>query len=94
MNETEPQSAEAQPVPAVTEQAQPERSAVGVDLANRPESAWLDTVASELNDTDLVLKCLARDSAKICQTCDVAQGAGELEARPILARCASTKQPR
>lgn len=66
----------------------------GIDLANRPDSAWLDTVESELNDTDLVLKCLARDSAKICQTCDAAQAAGELDARPMLARCASTKQPR
>ena len=55
---------------------------------------WLSDVESELDDTDLVLKCLARDSAKICQTCDAAQSAGDLADRPMLARCASTKQPR
>lgn len=71
-----------------------ERSGVGVDLATRPEPEWLRAVEGELNDTDLVLKCLARDSAKICQTCDAAQTAGELQTRPVLARCASTKLPR
>ena len=86
MNESELQNTEAP--------TQAERSAVGVDLATRPDSAWLDAVASELDDTDLVLKCLARDSAKICQTCDAAHSAGELDGRPMLARCASTKQPR
>lgn len=65
-----------------------------VDLSNRPSPEWLDTVQAELNDTDLVLKCLARDSAKICQTCDAARAAGELESRPMLARCAGTKLPR
>ena len=65
-----------------------------VDIANRPSLSWLGDVESELDDTDLVLKCLARDSAKICPTCDAAQTAGELGARPMLARCASTKQPR
>lgn len=90
MNETESHDQDDAPVDApVTE-----RATVGVDLANRPAPEWLDSVQSELDDTDLVLKCLARDSAKMCQTCDAAQDAGELEGRPMLARCASTKQPR
>lgn len=84
MNETEAESTDA----AL------ERPAVGVDLAARPDAEWLGAVESELDDTDLVLKCLARDSAKICETCDVASNAGELDSRPMLARCASTKQPR
>ena len=90
MNETEPQ------IDALdaTEPAASERQTVGIDLATRPDGEWLTAVEGELNDTDLVLKCLARDSAKICQTCDAAQGAGELEGRPMLARCASTKQAR
>lgn len=71
-----------------------ERPSAAIDLATRPDGEWLDTVQNELNDTDLVLKCLARDSAKMCQTCDAAQAAGELESRAMLARCASTKQPR
>ena len=71
-----------------------DRTPAGIDLATRPDAAWLHEVEGELNDTDLVLKCLARDSAKICQTCDAAQASGELEGRPMLARCASTKQPR
>gem|GEM_PF-1101012 len=87
-DDTEISTDEASPEPAAG------RAAVGVDLANRPQAEWLDTVEGELNDTDLVLKCLARDSAKICQTCDTAQASGELDARPMLARCASTKQPR
>lgn len=90
MNETEPQANELitdEPAPA-------ERQNVGIDLATRPDAEWLNTVQNELNDTDLVLKCLARDSAKMCQTCDAAQAAGELDGRPMLARCASTKQPR
>lgn len=90
MNETESHD-EAAPG---TEPEPQERAAVGVDLANRPDPEWLNSVQSELDDTDLVLKCLARDSAKICQTCDAAQAAGELDGRPMLARCASTKQPR
>ena len=90
MNETEPQANEL-----ITEEPAPvERSSVGIDLATRPDGEWLNTVQNELNDTDLVLKCLARDSAKMCQTCDAAQAAGELDGRPMLARCASTKQPR
>ena len=90
MNESEPQTDGE----IVDEPARTERSSVGIDLATRPESTWLDAVANELDDTDLVLKCLARDSAKICQTCDTAQSAGELDSRPMLARCASTKQSR
>jgi hypothetical protein len=90
VNETEPQI----DAPGATEPAARERQTVGIDLATRPDGDWLTTVEGELNDTDLVLKCLARDSAKICQTCDVAQSAGELSGRPMLARCASTKQAR
>ena len=90
MNEIEPQS----DVETVEEPAPAERASGGIDLATRPESSWLTTVENELNDTDLVLKCLARDSAKMCQTCDGAQASGELDGRPMLARCASTKQPR
>jgi len=90
VNEIEPQT----PANAPETAAPAERSGVGVDLATRPDSEWLDTVASDLDDTDLVLKCLARDSATMCQTCDTAQAAGELDSRPMLARCASTKQSR
>ena len=90
MNESEPQSDDA----VVAQAAVVERPNVGIDLATRPDVEWLNTVQNDLNDTDLVLKCLARDSAKICQTCDAAEAVGELDARPMLARCASTKQPR
>ena len=83
MNETNAES------PAST----PERP-TGVDLAARPDAEWLGAVESELDDTDLVLKCLARDSAKMCETCDTATTVGELASRPMLARCASTKLPR
>lgn len=86
---------QVQPADEIAEEpAAVERPKAGIDLATRPDSEWLDTVQNELNDTDLVLKCLARDSAKMCQTCDTAQSSGELDARPMLARCASTKQPR
>lgn len=84
MNETEAES----------KAPTPERPAVGVDLAARPDTEWLGAVESELDDTDLVLKCLARDSAKMCETCDTATATGELASRPMLARCASTKLPR
>ena len=67
MNEIEPNANE----PTTEESAVVERSNVGIDLATRPDGEWLNTVQNELNDTDLVLKCLARDSAKMCQTCDV-----------------------
>ena len=90
MNESEPQSDGV----VVAQAAVSERPKIGIDLATRPDVEWLNTVQNDLNDTDLVLKCLARDSAKICQICDVAQAAGELDDRPMLARCASTKQPR
>lgn len=90
MNEPEPRADDS----VAEEPVLAERSNVGIDLATRPDGEWLNTVQNELNDTDLVLKCLARDSAKMCQTCDSAQAAGELESRPMLARCASTKQPR
>lgn len=79
---------------AADETVATERPSSAIDLATRPDGEWLDTVQNELNDTDLVLKCLARDSATLCQTCDAAQAAGELESRPMLARCASSKQPR
>ena len=81
-------AAVVQPAPAN------ERASVGVDLAARPESAWLDDVEGEIDDVDMVLKCLARDSAKMCQACDGLQSAGELAERPVLARCASGKQAR
>ncbi|MFB0926617.1 MAG: hypothetical protein QMB08_00945 [Acidimicrobiales bacterium] len=90
MNESEPQSDGV----VVAQAAVSERPNIGIDLATRPDVEWLNTVQNDLNDTDLVLKCLARDSAKICQICDVAQAAGELDDRPMLARCAGTKQPR
>jgi hypothetical protein len=90
VNESEFQSDDA----VVEEAAVVERPSVGIDLATRPDGEWLNTVQNDLNDTDLVLKCLARDSAKMCQTCEAAHGVGELDARPMLARCASTKQRR
>ena len=94
MNEAENQTEEAPVAEPAVPAPTADRASVGIDLATRPDAEWLDTVEGELNDTDLVLKCLARDSAKMCQTCDTAQAAGELEQRPTLARCASTKQPR
>ena len=89
MNEIESQTDPASPA-----QATEERSGSSIDLASRPETTWLDEVQTELDDTDLVLKCLARDSAKMCETCDGAQASGELAQRAMLARCAQTKQPR
>lgn len=78
-----------------TQQALPsEQPAASIDLANRPQPEWLDDVEAEITDVDFVLKCLSRDSAKMCETCDSAKAQGELDARPMLARCASTKQPR
>lgn len=65
-----------------------------IDVANRPDAAWLDDVQGQIDDVDLVLKCLARDSATMCKTCHDLQSEGALEARSVLARCASTKQPR
>lgn len=76
------------------ETAPTDQSATSIDLANRPQPEWLDNVEAEITDVDFVLKCLSRDSAKMCQTCDEATAQGELESRPVLARCASTKQPR
>lgn len=96
LNEAEGTSAAA-PVAQNTTAVEPvpsERATAGIDLANRPEASWLNAVEGEIDDVDLVLKCLARDSAKMCQTCDTAQAAGQLDARPMLARCASTKQAR
>jgi len=69
--------------------APPGRSAI--DAARVPDAAWLDEVEGEVDDVDLVLKCLARDSSKICSTCADATAAGTLDQRPVLARCASTK---
>lgn len=65
-----------------------------IDLSNRPDAAWLLEVEGEVDDVELVLKCLARDSATMCTTCDGLQADGSLESRSVLARCASTKQPR
>lgn len=62
-----------------------------LDATRVPEPAWLDEVEGEIDDVDLVLKCLARDSSKICKTCADATEAGTLDQRPVLARCASTK---
>lgn len=67
-------------------------AASSIDLAARPAPEWLETVEGELDDVDFVLKCLARDSATICQTCSGAEAEGRLDQRPVLARCASTKQ--
>jgi len=96
VNETETPSGDSEPVevPETPQPAATERPSVGVDLAARPSGEWLGAVESELDDTDLVLKCLARDSAKMCETCDKVKAAGGLDSRPMLARCASTKQPR
>ena len=84
-----------------TDEIEPEASAsvaesvaTTIDLSNRPEAAWLDDVEGEIDDVDRVLKCLARDSATMCTTCNGLQVEGSLEGRPVLARCASTKQPR
>ena len=83
-DEIEPEAgASATPSPAAT-----------IDLSNRPDAAWLNEVEGEIDDVDQVLKCLARDSATMCTTCHALQGEGSLEARPVLARCASTKQAR
>lgn len=94
MNETELQSTPAPDEPAQVEPVESDRKTAGLDLGARPDAEWLGVVESELDDTDLVLKCLARDSAKMCETCDTAQAAGELGSRPMLERCARTKQPR
>lgn len=65
-----------------------------MDLSTRPDGDWLNSVEGEINDVDRVLKCLARDSATICTACHELQSFGSLDERPVLARCASTKQPR
>lgn len=70
------------------------RTASAIDLGTRPESEWLAQVEGEVDDVDFVLKCLARDSDLICETCTVADQEGLLDQRPVLARCASTKQAR
>ncbi|MEM7091644.1 MAG: hypothetical protein AAF567_01475 [Actinomycetota bacterium] len=93
MNEVEdtPSLTTGEPVPASG--ATP-TTAPTAALDARPDVAWLDTVEGEVEDVDVVLKCLARDSATVCATCDGLQAAGALDDRPVLARCASTKQPR
>lgn len=90
MNEPEDTQVETAPV----EGNEAPTSAASIDLANRPDAAWLDTVEGEVEDVDLVLKCLARDNATICTACHELQENGSLDARPVLARCASTKQSR
>lgn len=65
-----------------------------VDRSNRPDPDWLDRVEGEIDDVDRVLKCLARDSATMCTTCHALRAEGALDARPVLVRCASSKQPR
>jgi hypothetical protein len=80
---------------AVADEAQPasaERSNSSMNLDTRPDIAWLSEVEGEVDDVDRVLKCLARESDTICQTCKAAEHDGILEQRPVLARCASTKQ--
>ena len=72
----------------------PTERASAIDLSARPEAAWLDGVEGEVEDVDRVLKCLSRDSAKMCETCDGLGARGELDGRPVLARCAQSKQPR
>lgn len=64
-----------------------------VDLSNRPDAAWLDQVEGDIDDVDVVLKCLARNSTSMCATCSGLSTAGELENRSVLAHCASGKQP-
>ena len=83
-----------------TDEIEPEASAAAttsastIDFSNRPDVAWLDEVEGEIDDVDRVLKCLARDSATMCTTCHGLQDEGSLGERPVLSRCASTKQPR
>ena len=93
VNESEETPVETAPAESDAPSEAPD-PATSVDLANRPEAAWLDTVEGEVEDVDLVLKCLARDNATICTSCHELQENGSLDARPVLARCASTKQPR
>lgn len=69
-------------------------TAATIDSSNRPDPAWLDRVEGEIDDVDRVLKCLARDSATMCTTCHALRAEGALDARPVLVRCASSKQPR
>lgn len=72
----------------------PEAPASSMDLSTRPDGEWLNDVEGEINDVDIVLKCLARDSATICTQCNELTSVNMLDGRPVLARCASTKQPR
>ena len=69
------------------------RTASSIDLDTRPDVDWLNEVEGEIGDVDLVLKCLARDSASVCDICAPLEAQGLLAARPVLARCAGTKQP-
>lgn len=65
----------------------------GIELDSRPSIDWLSEVEGEIDDVELVLKCLARDSATVCPTCTAAEHDGVLDQRPVLARCAGTKHP-
>ena len=64
---------------------------MGADLAARPEAGWLDEVEREIDDVDVVLKCLSQ--SEVCARCQGLQSQGQLEARPVLARCAGSKLP-
>lgn len=64
---------------------------MSADLSARPETGWLDEVEREINDVDVVLKCLSQ--ADVCATCQALVAHGQLEARPVLARCAGSKLP-
>ncbi len=60
-------------------------------LSRLPDAEWLDTVEAEVDDVERVLKCLARDTAKMCDTCSSLDAQGQLAFRSALARCASGK---
>jgi len=72
----------------------PEASATAIDTAARPDPVWIDDVEREVDDVDVVLKCLARNDTAMCATCQEVDQAAGLASRPVLARCAETKQPR
>lgn len=82
---------ETAPAAESTSSAPASNVATEIDPNRVPDAAWLDGIEGELDDVELVLKCLARDSAKICETCTEATAAGTLVERPVLARCASSR---
>lgn len=58
-----------------------------------PPMIDLDRLEQELDDVEVALACLSRESDDLCATCGSARADGTLDSRPALAACAVNKFP-